>query len=290
MKKWNLVVDVARCNNCACCQLATMDEYARNEFPAYSAAAPKGGAPWVRIDRFDRGRGEHVDVAYVPRMCFHCDEAPCGAGRDEAFIKRSDGIVLLPPERVQGRKDLVDKCPYGAIHWNEERQVPQLWGFDAHLLDNGWSEPRASHACPTKAMQAHRVTDDEMNLKIARERLAIWPSDVRSFPRVYYRNLARALSRFVAGTLQGEMGGRLECLQGASVELWRDQRLFKSATSDTFGDFKLDGLPATDTDYELRIAARGFVPTSMPVRVVEAGMVLDTIKMPRTTKAIDVCT
>ena len=32
MKKWNLIVDVAKCTNCNCCTLANQDEHVGNEF------------------------------------------------------------------------------------------------------------------------------------------------------------------------------------------------------------------------------------------------------------------
>ena len=38
--KWNLIIDVARCDNCRVCFLAVKDEYVGNDFPGYSAAQP----------------------------------------------------------------------------------------------------------------------------------------------------------------------------------------------------------------------------------------------------------
>ena len=64
-----------------------------------------------------------IDIAYVPTMCNHCDDAPCVAKGGGAVKKRDDGIVLIDPEKAKGRKDLVDACPYGHIWWNEEHAV-----------------------------------------------------------------------------------------------------------------------------------------------------------------------
>ena len=66
-----------------------------------------------------------IDVAYVPTMCNHCDNAPCVAKGGGAVTKRDDGIVIIDPVKAKGRKDLVETCPYGHIWWNEELQVPQ---------------------------------------------------------------------------------------------------------------------------------------------------------------------
>ena len=115
MSKWNLIVDVAECTNCNNCTLAAMDEYIDNDWPGYSAPMPKHGHRWIDIKQKERGQVPFMDIAYVPTMCNHCDNAPCmkAAGDDGSITKRADGIVLIDPEKAKGRKDLVDACPYG---------------------------------------------------------------------------------------------------------------------------------------------------------------------------------
>ena len=39
---------------------------------------------------------------------------------------------------------------------------PLTWPFDAHLLDQGWQQTRGQQACPTGAMRAVKIDDDEM--------------------------------------------------------------------------------------------------------------------------------
>src|ERR1700686_4828356 len=139
MKKWNMVIDVAECTNCNLCTLATMDEYVGNEWPGYTKPMPRHGHKWINILQKERGQMPMIDIAYVPTMCNHCDDAPCIAKAPDAIKKRPDGIVLIDPEKAKGRKDLVDACPYGHIWWNEELEVAQAWPFDAHLIDDGIS-------------------------------------------------------------------------------------------------------------------------------------------------------
>ena len=84
-----------------------------------------------------------IDIAYVPTMCNHCDDAPCMAKGGDAIKKRDDGIVIIDPVKAKGRKELVEACPYGHIWWNEELQLPQAWPFDAHLHRPGLAaDPR----------------------------------------------------------------------------------------------------------------------------------------------------
>ena len=76
-KKWNLIVDVARCDNCRVCFLAVKDEHVGNDFPGYSAAQPEHGANWLDIERKERGTYPLVEAHFMPVMCNHCDAAPC---------------------------------------------------------------------------------------------------------------------------------------------------------------------------------------------------------------------
>ena len=169
MKKWNMIIDVAECTNCNLCTLAAMDEYVGNEWPGYSAPMPKHGHKWINILQKERGRMPMIDIAYVPTMCNHCDDAPCmKAAPQGAIEKRRDGILIIDPEKAKGQRQLVDACPYGHIWWNEELQLPQAWPFDAHLLDRGWQQTRGEQSCPTGAMRAIKVEDEEM-ARLARE-------------------------------------------------------------------------------------------------------------------------
>ena len=147
MKKWNLIIDVGKCHNSNNCFLSVVDEYQGNDHPGYSAAMPKHGHHWIDHLRKERGQAPMVDLTYVPTMCNHCDNAPCiKLAENGAVTKRSDGIVIIDPEKAKGQRKLVDSCPYGAIWWNDEKEIPQTWIFDAHLLDRGWKEPRPVQA------------------------------------------------------------------------------------------------------------------------------------------------
>ena len=254
MKKWNLIVDVAECTNCNLCTLAAMDEYVGNEFPGYSAPMPKHGHKWINILQKERGQVPAVDIAYVPTMCNHCDDAPCIAKGGGAVKKRDDGIVLIDPVKAKGRKDLVEACPYGHIWWNEELQVPQAWTFDAHLIDGGWRQTRGQQSCPTGAMRAICVDDVEM-AKIAREQeLEVVRPELETKPRVYYKNLWRYSTCFIAGSVSIETKGAVDCVEGATVRLLKNGAVVAEATTDNYGDFKFDRLSENSGDYSVEVA------------------------------------
>ncbi len=236
MKKWAMIVDVAKCINCNNCVLAAKDEHIGNDFPGYAAPQPAHGHEWISIERHIRGSGSKVDVTYVPKMCNHCDDAPCvKAAGDGAIYKRSDGIVIIDPVKARGRKELVASCPYGQITWNEEQQVPQAWIFDAHLLDQGWTKPRCVQACPTGALESKHGSDESMRILAAREGLEV------------LRNVFHTRA-----------DGCEENVEGALVELSIDGKRVGETQSDHFGDFKIDGLRGNAAEYRLRVFHHAF--------------------------------
>jgi len=262
MKKWNMIIDVAECTNCQNCTLATMDEYVGNDWPGYAAAMPRHGHRWIDILQKERGQVPMIDVAFVPAMCNHCDNAPCAAEAGDAVRKRDDGIVIIDPVNAKGRKDLVDACPYGHIWWNDELQLPQHWPFDAHLIDQGMPV-RGELSCPTGAMRAVKVEDDEMQ-RLAREQgFETLDGGRGTRPRVYYRNLWRYTACFIGGTLAAEGGGIVDCVDGAAVRLVKNGAPVAETRSDNYGDFKFDRLDENSGRYRVEIEKAGFEPLAV---------------------------
>jgi len=267
MNKWNLIVDVAECTNCNLCTLAAMDEYVGNDFPGYSAPMPKHGHKWINILQKERGQVPAIDIAYVPTLCNHCDNAPCVAKGGGAIKKRDDGIVLIDPVKAKGRKDIVDACPYGHIWWNEELQLPQAWTFDAHLIDQGWKQTRGQQSCPTSAMRAVCMDDTEMTRMAREQGLEVMKPELGTRPRVYYRNLWRYSTCFIAGSVSAETGGIIDCVEGAKVRLLKDGAEIAQAATDNYGDFKFDRLTEDSGDYVVEISAAGHATKTLAAKL-----------------------
>lgn len=269
--KWNMIIDVAKCENCRNCFLATKDEHVGNDFPGYAAPQPLHGHDWIDIRRHERGKYPVLDVHFMPVMCNHCDDAPCmAAARNGAVSKRDDGIVIIDPQKAKGQKQIVDACPYGAVFWNEELQIPQAWIFDAHLLDQGWKRTRAEQVCPTGVFRSVKVDDAEMKRIAREEALETLRPELNSRPRVYYKNLHLMNRCFVAGTVVTRGDGREECLAGATVTLSKDGSVIASTISDAFGEFMIDKLAPESGEYEIRLEAPRKPVTTRKIRLGES--------------------
>jgi Fe-S-cluster-containing dehydrogenase component len=253
MKKWNLVIKVGNCENCHNCVIAARDEHVGNDFPGYAAPAAANADSPIRILRRVQGDSHMVETTYLPVMCNHCDDAPCMRVGGSAVRKRADGIVVIDPEKARGRKDIVKSCPYKAIVWNDELQLPQTWIFDAHLLDQGWAQPRCQQSCPTDVFEAVKLDDAAMAEKARREGLKVLRPNLGTKPRVWYSGLERWETCFIGGSVSARVGEVVECVTDAAVALYVGDQKVADTVSDGFGDFRFGGLTQGSGLYRVEI-------------------------------------
>lgn len=273
MEKWNLIIDVERCENCNNCVLATKDEHIGNSFPGYSESASETNADLITISRKVRGSAPHIDSSYLVKMCNHCDEAPCMKNSGDAITKRKDGIVIINPEKAKGKKEIVKSCPYGAIVWNEERQLPQTWYFDAHLLDQGWDKPRCQQACGTGVFETVKTSDVAMSQRAMNENLKVLLPHLGTKPRVYYRNLYRYEKCFISGKVCHRDNDIEDCLSEISVSLCKDDEVVNEAITDIYGEFKFDNLEPNSGLYKVIIEESQYVTHSEIVDLKDSQVV-----------------
>ncbi len=271
MKKWHLIIDVEKCEDCNNCFLACKDEHVDNDWPGYTMSQPRHGHRWMNIMRKERGQYPLMDVAYLPVPCMHCDDAPCiKAAGDGAAYKRDDGIVLFDPERVKGRREIMKACPYNAVWWNDDKDVPQKCTLCAHLLDEGWEKPRCVQACPTGALRVVREEATAMKRIVQGEKLEVLNPERNTRPRVYYRNLYRFTRCFIAGSVAHKEEGIIDCYEGAAVTLFRNSEKVDEVTTDSFGDFKFDNLEKDSGKYTLEIGYRDYKKKVIEVEMKES--------------------
>jgi len=278
MTKWNLVIDIEKCEDCNNCFLACKDEHVDNEWPGYTHSQPRHGHRWINILRKERGQFPLVDVAYRPTPCMHCDDAPCiAAAEGEAISKRDDGIVLIDQQKAKGQKNLVQSCPYGAIWWNEEKGVPQKCTLCAHLLDAGWKEPRCVQVCPTGALKIVRVDDGSMQAQAENQGLEILFPEKQTRPRVYYKNLHRYVCCFIAGSVAVKKGETVDCAQGAAVALVKDDAVVAKVIADNYGDFKFEKIEPGSGTYRLEVVYKEYAARTITVELAESVSLEDVV-------------
>jgi Fe-S-cluster-containing dehydrogenase component len=262
MTRWGLVIDISKCNACYCCFVACKDEYWENDYPPYTSSQPRHGQNWINLVKRERGKYPYIRVAYMPVPCMQCQDAPCiKAAKDGAVYKRDDGVVIIDPEKAVGQKQLVDSCPYGAIYWNEESNLPQKCTFCVHRLEEG-EIPRCVQSCPTGAMIFGDLDDpqSEVSQLLKAGGVEVYHPEWNTQPNVYYVDLYKITRHFIAGTVV--YGDTDECAEDVTATLNYDGQTATKKTNN-YGDFEFDGL---DTGkYTVKLEAVGYNTKSMDI-------------------------
>jgi Fe-S-cluster-containing dehydrogenase component len=240
-------IDLSVCNGCYCCQIACKDEHVANDWTPYAKPQPDTGQFWLGLTELVRGQVPKVKVTYIPKMCHHCDDAPCISDCEVgAITKRPDGLVLINPDKCTGCKLCKDACPHNAIFFNENLNIAQKCTGCAHLLDNDpeWKVPRCVDQCPTAAIRFGEEAEFADFIKGAE----LLNPQFGTKSRVYYKGLPK---KFVGGTLYDPK--EKEVIIGAKCTL-KDTASGETFTvkTDNFGDFWFNGLK-DDRDFTLTL-------------------------------------
>ena len=169
-----LIINYDICNGCYNCQMACKDEHVANDWSPIAKPQPDTGQFWNKVYDNVRGQVPKVKVTYEHSICQHCDDAPCiPACNAHAIYKRDDGIVIIDPDKCRGNQMCLAACPYeNVIYFNDALNIAQKCTFCAHLLDDGWTEPRCADACPTGAFTFGDEDDPEIKALIAKAETA----------------------------------------------------------------------------------------------------------------------
>ena len=245
------IVDLALCNGCYTCQVACKDEHVANDWTPYAKPQPDTGQFWIKVTEQTRGTVPKVMVTYTPKLCMHCDEAPCMAAcKSGAIYQRDDGLVIIDPTKCVGSGLCVDACPHGVIYFNKDLNIAQKCTGCAHLLDHDedLKVPRCVDACPHGALKF----GEESEFKDIISKAELLNPEAETKSRVYYLNLPK---KWIAGTLYDPK--EEEVVIGAKGTL-TDKETGKTFTAETdnFGDFWFRGL-GDNRSYSLTLEKDG---------------------------------
>jgi Fe-S-cluster-containing dehydrogenase component len=263
MARYGMVIDIDKCNGCYNCFLACKDEFAGNDYLPFSLSQPSMGKSWMRITERERGFCPKVKVDYIPLPCLQCNEAPCvKAAHNGEVYRRPDGIILIDPEKSIGKREILSTCPHRVIQWNEEKNIPQKCTFCAHLLEQGWKEPRCVEACPSGALLFGDLDDpdSEISRVMKSPHIEELHPEYGLQPNVVYIDLPK---RFIAGEVLLE-DRQDECAKGVVVTL-SDGKNKHTCKTDIFGDFEFDGLES-NRSYRILVEHEGYLSKELEVK------------------------
>ncbi len=254
MKKWNLIVDVALCENCRNCTLAAKDEHAGNDFPGYAAPQPARGHDWIRHHAQGARKRAHGrcgvpagDVQPLRRRAVREGGPRC---RAQARRRHRDHRSREEPRAPRSRRRLPvrrDRLERGAASFRRPGSSTRICSTRA-----GRSRAARRRARPARCVRSSRTTR-RLRAQVRAESLEVLRPELGTKPRVYYRNLHRFTKCFIGGTVVAEIDGVTECVAGATAVVRAAGGEVARAVTDTFGDFKCDGFERDSGAYTIEV-------------------------------------
>jgi molybdopterin-containing oxidoreductase family iron-sulfur binding subunit len=104
-RQWGMVVDLRRCDGCKECTGACQTtHYLAND------------QEWIKVYEVETESGGTV---FMPRLCMHCEEAPClKVCPVRATFKNDQGLILIDQDLCIGCRICMAACPYNARYFN----------------------------------------------------------------------------------------------------------------------------------------------------------------------------
>jgi His/Glu/Gln/Arg/opine family amino acid ABC transporter permease subunit len=180
-KKYAMVINLNKCIGCHACQVTCKAEY----------GLPLGTFR-CRIETIQSGHYPDIKKIFVPRICNHCDNAPCieSCEDKDAIFKTPDGAVLINEKKCAEHGECIkcyEYCPYDAIDINPHTKKPEKCDFCYDRLQNG-EEPVCVKSCMGKAIIFGDINDKKSQIStlLKRRQVKVLNPEHGSHPQVFY--------------------------------------------------------------------------------------------------------
>jgi len=202
--RYGMGIDIAKCIGCGRCADACKNEnnvlrepfYFRTWVERYiintgnetTVDSPNGG-----IDGFPPASNEKglLRTFFVPKLCNHCDDAPCvQVCPVGATFSTQEGVVLVDKDYCVGCRYCVQACPYGARYIDPRTKTADKCTFCYHRVTRGL-QPACVEVCPTGARVFGDVQQrsSPLNRFTRFHNIHTLKSHLNTKPKVFYADL-----------------------------------------------------------------------------------------------------
>ncbi len=206
---YGMGIDVSKCIGCGRCAEACKTEndvprepyffrtwverYVVREDGETLVDSPNGGIDGFPVSAEDptTSEGRMLRTFFVPKLCNHCENAPCvQVCPVGATYTTEDGVVLVDKDYCIGCRYCIQACPYGARFMHPETRTAEKCTFCYHRVVQGL-RPACVEVCPTGARLFGEV--GRRSTPLARfvrfNEIQTLKSHLNTEPKVYYANL-----------------------------------------------------------------------------------------------------
>lgn len=184
-KNLAMLIDLRKCVGCSSCATSCKAE---NGVPLGVFRS------WVKV--VEKGIYPNVSSHFLPRLCQHCEDAPCLTNcPTNATYRNDDGIVLINYDRCMTCGMCVSSCPYRARFINPERKTADKCTFCAHKVARG-ELPACVDACPYGARIFGDLNDPNSEIRkiMDTEPVQVLSPERGTRPKNFYIGLDRDLA------------------------------------------------------------------------------------------------
>lgn len=172
-----MVIDLRRCIGCQACSVSCKAEF----------DVPLGvWRSWVK--EANKGIYPNVTRVFLPRLCNHCDHAPCvKACPVKASYQADDGSVQIREERCIGCKLCMSACPYDARFIHPVKNIANKCTFCIHRVEAG-VVPACVNTCQAEARIFGDLNDpnSEVSKLINTRNVQVLKPEFGTEPHVFY--------------------------------------------------------------------------------------------------------